>query len=138
MIELYHEHNLVFKSHYNIIGMYNNVINIWYWGFILDYVNKNVFIKKKILIQSIEYLMENENNIHIQSLEDLLFRLNNDSIYMNNINNIIPTIEYLLYFIKHTDYIMVYYDEYDNIYLYNDKCTATKIYILSICKVLRI
>ena len=118
--------------------MYDTITNMWYWSYSLDYIDKNLCIKKSVINDMYKYIKKNSQIIEQQDFEDITFRLNNNSFYMSTINNIIPLTNLLLYFEKSLDYILIYYDENKKINIFKDGDNVKNIYIILVKKILRI
>jgi len=140
ILEIYDDTVLIFKGYYNIAGVYDTTTFMWYWSYILDYVDQTICINKNTIHELYKYAKKNNNNNNInqQDIEDISFRTSNNSLCMNSINNILPLIKLLLYFTKSIDYILVYYDDNKIMNIYNNDNSIRNIYVIIIKKILRI
>jgi len=86
IVELYLDDKLKLKAEYNVLGMYNIPMSIWYWGWNIAFVNKK-------LIESIKAVKEFENNLNKNyakfdkvEAEELHYLVSNDNFYISGKN----------------------------------------------------
>lgn len=138
ILEIYSEDLLLFKGYYYIGGIYDTVTFMWYWPYILDYMDQSLCISKNIIYDLYKYAKKNSQYINQRDMEDITFRTTNNSFYMNSINNITPLFKLLIYFTESIDYFFIYYDDNKVMRIYNGENNIRNIYLIIIKKILRI
>lgn len=100
-IYVYLNGNLVLKGEYFIAGMYNICSSTWYWGWNIDFINKDYVKPNKKNINILD-------NIQITNLlkQQMYFYLSNGSFYLSN-SNIRQLIKLVLYITKSIWYFPV-------------------------------
>lgn len=108
IIEIIFDNKIKLRAEYNIIGLYNIPLSIWYWGYALDFVNKKLVDKLQIVKQLPKTLLDSDSDIHFSSveLEELYFMTKNNDFYCSS-QNIDKIIKLVLYLTKGIWYIMV-------------------------------
>lgn len=135
IIKIYKQTATIFSGIYNILGVYDMGVSMWYWSYILDYMDQSLCTSKDV-ITNIRNFCRN-GQLDKPNIEDVVFRTSNDSIYMSSINNILPLIKILLYFTKSSDYLLVYYEN-NAMQLYHGQPNVGPIYVVIIKNILRI
>lgn len=124
-ISLYNNSNIIFIGTFLMIGSYNIVNKIWVWSYAMEYIDKNICIKKKYVNSLYNYIKNNENMFKRNIYEDHIFKSTNDIFYMDNINNILNLLQVLTRMKQYVGILKVYYD--NNIMkIYNKNNTDIK------------
>ena len=114
IIEISIDNKIKLRAEYNIIGLYNIPLSIWYWGYSLEFVNRKLLDKLQIIKEFSKKLEINDKNNNGEfkpvELEELYFITSNNNFYCSsqNIDKIIKIVLYLtkgIWFIpvKHSD-----------------------------------
>jgi len=125
IIEIYLNNKLKLRAEYNIIGMYNIPLSVWYWSWNIAFLNKKL-IQNTIKIKDYINVLNNEYDTFDKlEAEELYYILKNDNFYVsgNNLDKIIKLALYLTkgiwYFpIKHsmqTNHNRIDFDQMDKI-----------------------
>jgi hypothetical protein len=96
IVELKLDNKVKLKGEYNIVGLYNSTLSIWYWGWNIAFINKSKLIDKE-KIKEFKKLIE-DNYFNDINIEELYYLVSNDNFYISeiNMNNLIKLILYLI------------------------------------------
>lgn len=97
IVEIYIEKKLKLKAEYNIVGLYNIPLSIWYWSWNIAFLNKELFKeldKVKVFTKSLD---EQYEQFDSKDAEELHYLLANDNYYISsgNIDRLIKVILYI-------------------------------------------
>lgn len=85
IIEMYDTNNqLKLRALYTIIGMYNNTSSIWYWGWNLSYVNKQLINHTTKIQEFSKTIKDNYKQYKPQEAEELHYLTSNGNFYLSN------------------------------------------------------
>jgi hypothetical protein len=84
IVELYDGEKLVLKGEFQLIGMYNLINSIWYWGWSIDFVNKQLTEKVQTVKQFPNKIKQNFNKFDTVEADELYFLTSNGSFYTNS------------------------------------------------------
>lgn len=70
------------RATYRTIGIHNIVNSVWYWGWNIDFIDKNTIIKKKDFDNIISLLKQKYKQVDIIDADELYFYLTNGNFYM--------------------------------------------------------
>lgn len=84
------------KAEYNIVGLYNIGLSVWYWGYSIDFINKK-FTEKLDIIRKFPIILEKDSKeFSSQELEELHFMTSNTNFYCSG-QNIDRIIKFVLF-----------------------------------------
>jgi hypothetical protein len=99
IVEINSNNKLKLKAEYNIVGLYNIPVSVWYWSWSLPFVNKKLLEKVNIVKDFPQKLEKQKdfNKISELELEELYFLTSNNNFYCSgkNIDRIISLVLYL-------------------------------------------
>ena len=94
---MYLNNKLKLKAEYCIAGLYNIPLSIWYWGWNIAFVNKQI-IKPVLQIKEFsKVIMDNYKDFNKIEAEELYYVVSNNNFYISgdNINKVIKLTLYL-------------------------------------------
>jgi len=97
IVNIFLKGKLKLKAEYNIIGLYNIPMSVWYWGWNIAFINKNL-IKDLDKVKDFINIINNEyKNFDKLLAEELFYILTNGNFYISydKINIIIKLTLYL-------------------------------------------
>jgi len=80
IVDIYLNDKLKLKAEYQIIGMYNIPLSIWYWGWNIAFVNKNTIVT----FDNIQSFLDEVSNP--KEADELHYILTNGNFYISNEN----------------------------------------------------
>jgi hypothetical protein len=91
IVEVLKNGKLVIKAEYELLGLYNLFNSVWYWGYGLDLVNRDLVKISKSIKDFSKTIKKNYNDFDKKEAEILYFRTNNNNFYTakKNIENIV-------------------------------------------------
>ena len=97
IVELYLDDKLKLKAEYNIIGMYNIPMSVWYWGWNIAFVNKKLLESIKPIKAFETILNKDYAKFDKIEAEELHYLVSNDNFYVSgkNVDKIIKLALYL-------------------------------------------
>lgn len=99
IVEMYLDGKLKMKAEYNIIGLYNIPLSIWYWGWNIAFINKNLINATIKIKEFLNVINDNKeySKFNKTEIEELHYVLSNDNFYISstNIDKIIKLALYL-------------------------------------------
>ena len=113
IVEMYLDGKLKLKAEYNIIGLYNIPLSVWYWGWNIAFVNKNLTVtinKIKEFLNIITKDTSSYSKFNKIEIEELHYVLSNDNFYISS-SNIDKIIKLALYLTKGIWYFPVKYSD---------------------------
>lgn len=96
IVEILLNDKIQMRAEYNIIGMYNLPLSVWYWGWNIAFVNKKLIEKLNDLKNFIEVLEKNYKDFNKREAEEIYYLLSNGNFYISS-NNIEKLIKLTLY-----------------------------------------
>ncbi|ARF11156.1 hypothetical protein Klosneuvirus_1_13 [Klosneuvirus KNV1] len=99
IVEIYIDKKLKLKAEYNIVGLYNIPLSVWYWSWNIAFLNKTLFKELDKIKKFAESLDKNYNNFDSKEVEELHYLLANDNYYISS-GNIERLIKIILYITK--------------------------------------
>ena len=98
IIELIHDNKVKLKAEYELIGMYNIINSMWYWGWSIDLADRNLVKTSKKITEFPEYIKKNMDKFDLKESEDLHFKTSMASFYtdISAIDKLIKTFLYYL------------------------------------------
>lgn len=99
IVEIYIDKKLKLKAEYNIVGMYNIPLSIWYWSWNIAFLNKDLFTELNKIKEFNESLNKNYKEFDSKEAEELHYLLANDNYYISS-GNIERLIKIILYITK--------------------------------------
>jgi hypothetical protein len=99
IVEIYDNQKLKLKAEYSVIGLYNVSLSVWYWGWNIQFINRNL-VKKSNRAKKFSKLLKNDYkqlNIDKYNAEELYYVTSQGNFYISlkNIDKIIKLILYL-------------------------------------------
>ncbi|QKF93878.1 hypothetical protein QKU48_gp0420 [Fadolivirus algeromassiliense] len=82
-VEIYLDGKLKLKGEYNIIGMYNIPLSIWYWSWNIAFVNKQLMKKIFPLKNSANDLITKYTQFNKKDADELHYILTNGNFYIS-------------------------------------------------------
>jgi hypothetical protein len=108
-VEIVLEGQVKIKGEYNIVGMYNIPLSVWYWGWNIAFINKKLIEKLDNIKNFLDSLEENFKDLNGKEAEEIHYLLSNDNFYTTseNIDKLIKLVLYITnavwcFPIKHT------------------------------------
>lgn len=122
IVEVLKNNKLVIKAEYELLGLYNLFNSVWYWGFGLDLVNRDLVKGSKSIKEFSKIIKKNYEDFDKKEAEILYFRTNNNNFYTSkkNIDNIVKL---GLYITKSKWFLPVCYNN-DNIPISCEKISS--------------
>lgn len=99
IVEIYIDKKLKLKAEYNIVGLYNIPLSVWYWSWNIAFLNKTLFKELDKIKKFAESLDKNYNEFDSKEVEELHYLLANDNYYISS-GNIERLIKIILYITK--------------------------------------
>jgi hypothetical protein len=98
IVELYLDKKLKVRAEYNIIGLYNVPLSVWYWSWNIAFINKNVIKDVNKLKNFANTLNTNYDKFDMKEAEELYYLFSNDNFYISgsNIDKLIKIVLYLM------------------------------------------
>lgn len=84
IVELFDGDKSVLKGEFQLIGMYNLINSIWYWGWSIDFVDKQLTQTVKKVKQFPHEIKENFDKFDPVEADELHFLTSNGSFYTNS------------------------------------------------------
>jgi hypothetical protein len=110
IVEMYLDGKLKFKAEYNIMGMYNIPLSVWYWSWNIAFINKDLIKVMDPVKDFIKILDKDYAKFDRVEAEELQYMLSNGNFYISgkNIDKLFKMVLYLTksiwYFpIRHND-----------------------------------
>lgn len=114
IVEIYLNDKLKLKAEYNIMGLYNIPLSMWYWSWDIAFVNKNL-IKDVIKIKEFVNVIDKEYNKFSKiEAEELHYVISNGMFYISG-DNIDKIIKLALYLTKAIWYFPIKFEQMDKI-----------------------
>jgi len=137
IINVMHDNKIVLKAKFTFLGSYNIINSIWYWGWNMDIVNKELTKKLDVLKDFVDEIKNNKYKFNTLQQQNLFFRFNSGYFYTNikNINNLSKLV---LYLCKSIWVISVPYDKNGNIINKKNKSKLMKFNYLLIDEIVQI
>lgn len=98
---------LKMKAVYNIIGMYNLPLSIWYWGWAIDFVNHQLVQDLEVVKNYNQKLPDMLTQFDNNSIEEAHYILSNNNFYISS-QNIDKIMMIVLYLTKSIWYFPIY------------------------------
>lgn len=116
IVEIYLNDKLKLRAEYNIMGLYNIPLSMWYWSWDIAFVNKNL-IKDVIKIKEFVNVIDKEyNKFDKIEAEELHYVISNGMFYISGDNdNIDKIIKLGLYLTKAIWYFPIKFEQMDKI-----------------------
>jgi len=99
IVEIYIDKKLKLKAEYNIVGLYNIPLSVWYWSWNIAFLNNTLFKELDKIKKFAESLDKNYNEFDSKEVEELHYLLANDNYYISS-GNIERLIKIILYITK--------------------------------------
>jgi len=99
IVEIYIDKKLKLKAEYNIVGLYNIPLSVWYWSWNIAFLNKDLFTELGKIKKFAESLDKNYADFDSKEVEELHYLLANDNYYISS-GNIERLIKIILYITK--------------------------------------
>lgn len=99
IVELYLDKKLKLRAEYNIIGLYNIPLSVWYWSWNIAFINKNVIKDVVSKLKSFANVLESDyKQFDMKEAEELYYLFSNDNFYISgsNIDKLIKIVLYLM------------------------------------------
>jgi hypothetical protein len=98
ILNIISEDKIVMKLEYDIIGIYNNDIKMWYFGYAVDHSNKLLIKKSKIIKDVMNKISDNLDLIDQKEIEELQFYSDNPAVFTSsdNLSKIVKLMMYLM------------------------------------------
>jgi len=89
IVEFYLNKKLKLRAEYNILGLYNMPLSIWYWSWNIAFINKNLIVNS--LKDFVNVLDKNYSKFDPKEAEELYYLFSNDNFYISakNIDKLI-------------------------------------------------
>lgn len=107
------------KFQYELAGVFNVRNSVWYWGWDIELVDKNLTKSIKSVKSFYKFILENNDEFTQKEAEDLYFRTKNNNFYLNKLNNMEQVLRIALYLTKSLWYLPIGMNKDGELYLYN-------------------
>lgn len=84
IVEIYLDDKLIIKAEYDIVGLYNIPLSIWYWSWDIAFLNKKLIGNMIKVKEFSKNLKDNYNNFDRQEAEELHYILSNGNFYISS------------------------------------------------------
>jgi hypothetical protein len=108
ILELIKNDKLILKAEYQLIGFYNIINSLWYWGWGIDMVDRSLVKDVEKIKTFPNYIKNNMNIFDHKEVEKLHFRTENSSFFMD-IKKVIELIKLAIYYLNVEWYATVCY-----------------------------
>jgi hypothetical protein len=98
--------SIIFKGHYDIIGVFNIHNSVWYWGWNIELVDKKVTDRSKIVRKFANHIKDNINEFSPKEADELYFKTSNGNFY-TKLENILPLVKLTMYLTKGIWYMSI-------------------------------
>ncbi|MBA42458.1 MAG: hypothetical protein CMF62_00425 [Magnetococcales bacterium] len=105
-----HNDKIVMKAEYDLIGIYNKDLNLWHYGYAIDYVDKKSTLKSKNIKKLQIDVEENYNNYDAIESETLHFYSSNPHLFTDS-DNIPLIIKIMMFIMDSIWYISINYNK---------------------------
>jgi hypothetical protein len=98
ILELYLDKKLKFRAEYNIVGLYNIPLSVWYWSWNIAFVNRNAIKEMVDKVKNFKKIIgDNYDNFDMKEAEELYYFFSNDNFYISaeNIDKLMRIALYL-------------------------------------------
>ena len=97
LVNIFLDEKLILKAEYNVIGMYNIPLSIWYWGWNIAFLNKDLIKDLQMVSDFLNLLDKNYQDFDAKEADLLYYFLSNPNFYITNdkIDEIIKLVLYL-------------------------------------------
>lgn len=99
IVEIYIGKKLKLKAEYNIAGLYNIPLSVWYWSWDIAFINKNLFKELNKVKEFTEKLNIDFDQYDPKEAEEMHYLLTNGNYYISS-SNIDKLIKLILYITK--------------------------------------
>jgi|LakMenEpi03Aug12_release.lakeMendotaPanAssembly.Ray.scaffolds.fasta_scaffold264883_2 hypothetical protein len=99
IVEIYLDGKIKIKAEYNVVGMYNIPLSIWYWGWNIAFINKTLTNKIMDVKNYANNISKKYNDFNKYDIEEIQYLLSNDNFYVSG-DNINKLLEIALYLTK--------------------------------------
>lgn len=130
IVEILLDEKLKIKAEYNILGLYNIPLSIWYWGWNISFINKKLTNKLEKVRKFKNILEENYVNFDSKTAEEIYYLLSNGNFYISSIN-IDKLIKLALYLSESIWYFPVKYINSETQKTYIDLMDKTEYIIIT-------
>jgi len=126
IIEIKLNNKIIMKAEYDIIGIYNTDINMFYYGYILDHINKKL-IKNSSNIKNLKkQILNDTDQFSKDEIDDLYFYSSNSHFFIEP--DKVPFIIKLMMFINSNKwFISIHHPNNNNTKTYNEFLAIRKI-----------
>ena len=107
IVQLYDDNNLVIEATYDIAGIYNIYNSIWYWGWNIDTIDRQL-VKRSKKVKGFAKYIKNHLGISLKERDKLYYWSSNGNFYTST-NNVLHLIKLILYLTKSVWYLPVCY-----------------------------
>lgn len=97
IVEIFIDDKLKIKAEYNIVGLYNIPLSMWYWSWNIAFLNKKLYKELDKIRNFAKTLNNNFDQYDSKEAEELHYLLANDNYYISsgNIDRLIKVILYI-------------------------------------------
>lgn len=97
VVEVYSNEKLLFKGHYEIIGVFDLQNSMWCWGWNIDLVDKKLTILSNKMRKFSAHIKNKQNLFNRKQTDDIYYKTKNGSFYTTtqNIQILIKIMMYL-------------------------------------------
>ncbi|CAH6421595.1 Hypothetical protein KVN_LOCUS366 [uncultured virus] len=107
---------LILKAEFQVVGIYNLINSVWYWGSNIQFIDKNLVtsvieFKKKLkekLLNDNNYIFENQ-----KEKDEMFFYVSNENFFISP-KNIMKLIKITLFYTKSIWFFTIYYGKDGN------------------------
>lgn len=107
---------LLLRATYDIIGIYNTQNNVWYWGWILDFVDKDRTKKTKAIRKFSHHIEDIKFSKYAD--QSIIHYYTSNSHFITDIKYVIIFVKIMMYVVKTKWYFRIQHDDTKPIYEY--------------------
>ncbi len=100
ILEMYDDDNkIVLKAEYCFIGIYNLINSVWYWAWNVEFLDKKLAEKSKVVKQLKKDLVNDYEKYLLGEIDELYFYSSNGNFFVSH-DNVVKLAKLMLYLAK--------------------------------------
>lgn len=84
IVEIYLDDNLIIKAEYDIVGLYNIPLSVWYWSWNISFINEKLIGNLSKVKEFSGNIKDNYKNFDIKEADELYYLLSNGNFYVSS------------------------------------------------------
>lgn len=96
-VELYDDGKKILTGEYEIVGLFNYSMSVWYWAYNVSFVNKKLMSASKNVRNFTKYIKDNYEKFDSKEVEDYYYYTSNGNFFITDekINDILMLTLYI-------------------------------------------